>query len=191
MSIATMVRLAAQAEAGPPAPAEVPPRGPQPAGPVPAGEGVPAPAGEGAANPTIGGAAVTPQSNTSSRVQAALEAIAGYIPSEALALYIGALGAFQPSTDTAKWVVLGLGVLLVIGFAVWSALDRATRPATDKVAIVTVLAIISFVTYAAALPGSPFLSIHAQATVAAGYIAVLLSLVLPKIAVSARVAPQT
>jgi hypothetical protein len=182
-----MVRLAAQAEAGPPAPAAAP-AGP-PAGPRPAGAGAPAPA-PAADNPRIGAAPVSDASNTSSRAQAALEAIAGYIPSEALALYIAALGTFQPSTDTAKWVVLGLGVVLVIVFAGWSALDRATRPATDKIVIVTVLAIISFVTYAAALPGSPFLSIHAQATAAAGFVAILLSLVLPKIATTAKVAPQ-
>jgi hypothetical protein len=180
-----MVRLAAQAEAGPPAPAAAPAAGPRPAG---AGAPGPAPAAE---NPRIGAAPVSEASNTSSRVQAALEAVAGYIPSEALALYIAALGTFQPSTDTAKWVVLGLGVVLVIVFAASSALDRATRPAMDKVAIVTVLAIISFVTYAAALPGSPFLSIHAQATAVAGFVAIILSLLLPKIATSAKVAPQT
>jgi hypothetical protein len=183
MSIATMMRLAAQAEAGGPAP---PQRGPRPAG-GPIGQ----PPVEPGPAPEIGGAPISSGSNVSSRAQAALEAIAGYIPSEALALYIGALGAFQPATDASKWIVLGAGVALVILFAGWNAADRATRPAPRKIAVVVVLAVVSFVTYAAALPGSPFISVWAQAPVAAGYVAVALSVLLPRFAVLAKVAPQT
>jgi hypothetical protein len=188
MSIATMVRFASQAEAGPPAP---PPtrRGPQTAGGPPGAPDEPEGAPAAGSQPAIGGTAVSQQSNATSQAQAALEMIAGYIPSEALALYIGALAAFQPSTDTSKWIVLGIGIVFVIAFTAFSALDRETRPSTDKVVIVTALAIVSFVTYAAALPASPFLAISAQATVAAGFVAVILSLFLPRVARIAKVAP--
>jgi hypothetical protein len=177
MSIATMMRLAAQAEAGAPA-ADPARRGPQPAGPLPV------PAGA-----TIGGAPVSSTSNAGSKTQAALEAIAGYIPSEGLALYIAALGAIQPQSDGVRWLLLGLGVAVVILFATLAAFDRETRPAPAKIGLVTLLAVVSFVTYAAALPGSPFLAIHAQATVIAGVVALFLSYLMPRIAKAANLVP--
>jgi hypothetical protein len=177
MSIASMTRMASQAEA------ERQDRG------VARDDG-PQPAGGGPHAPAVGGSTVTSSSDAQSRAQASLEAIATYIPSEALALYLAALGAFQPASTTAKvfWLVVGLG--FVVALVLFGALDRKTRPPRDKTITVIVIGMIAFTVYAAALPASPFLELHAQASVAAGFIALVMATFLPRIAGLLGIAPE-
>jgi hypothetical protein len=180
MSIASMTRMASEAEAE----RQRHPRpGAPPVGPRPAAGGPPNP-------PAVGGSTVTSSSDPQSKAQASLEAIAAYIPSEAIALYLAALGAFQPSSLTSKvfWLVVGLG--FVAGLVVLGALDRKTRPPRDKTLIVIGIGLVSFTVYAAAIPGSPFLELHPQATIAAGFIALVMATFLPRIAGLLGVAPK-
>lgn len=177
MSIATMTRLAAEAAAGEAAAARE-----REGGPRPAGDQEPA-AG------SLGGAVVTARSDPRSAVQGALEAIAAYIPSEALAVYIAAIGILQPQGTTEPWVWLAIGLGLVVLFSVIGALDREVRTPIDKLVIVIVFGLLSFAAYAGALPGSPFLQLDARATAAAGVVALALSYALPKIARIVKVAP--
>lgn len=185
MSVATMTRLAVEAEAErvsarPPAlewgGPGVPPPAPQPPATQPG---------------TVSGAAITAASDPRSGTQAALEAIAAYIPSEALAVYIAALGLFQPGTAGDRWFWFVVGVALVIGFGALSAMDRVVRPSMRTFAVLTIMAVVSFATYAGALPASPFLALHPQATLGSGLVALILSAALPRIARIAGVAPRT
>jgi len=137
----------------------------------------------------VAGTELTSDSDARSPWQASLDAIAAYIPSEALAVYIAAIGAFQPASTDARWLWFGIGIVLVLAFGALSALDRQTRPGMQMFAIVMVLAVVSFATYAGALPGSPFLAFHPQATVASGIVALALSFALPRVARIVGVAP--
>jgi hypothetical protein len=198
MSIATMTRMASQAEAARKQPAGGQPgkAGPRAAGGAAAGGAAAggaaaggAAAGAGGTPPAVGGATVTSSSDPQSRAQASLEAIAAWIPSEALALYIAALGAFNPTTQTAGFVVLALGLGFVILFVAFSALDRKTRPPMDKTIIVAGIGLVSFTVYAAALPSSPFEAVFPQASVVAAFVALVMASILPRVAGLLGVAP--
>lgn len=174
MSIATMTRLASERA-----------RQDRPAGgPIPAG-------GEANTPPTVAGATMTAGSDPAGNVQKALDAIVGWIPSEALAVYIAALAVLPPKTTTESWVWFGLGIVAVIIFAVVAGLDRTTRPPISKLVIVTIVAVVSFATYAAAMPSSPFLSFDTRAVAAAGIVALLLSLLLPRLARILGISPES
>jgi hypothetical protein len=172
MSVASMARLAAQAGVQ-----ETERRQPRMAGDQP---------GPG----SVAGAVVTAQTDPTS-VQGALESIAAYIPSEALAVYIAAVGVFQPKGNVEPWFWLLVGIGAVVFFGWLAGMDRNVPTPRDKLMIVIVLALVSFVTYAGALPGSPFTVIDARATAAAGILALALSFALPRIARILKVAPTT
>lgn len=184
MSIATMTRLAAQATL------DERRRRPRAGGPEASGPQATA-TGTSATPGTLGGSIVTAATDPRSTVQAALETIAAYIPSEALAVYIAAIGVLQPASSVERWFWLGIGLLAVLVFAVLGALDREVRLPTDKLVIVIVLGVISFLAYAGALPDSPFLQFDVRATAVAGIVALALSLGLPRLARIVGVAPGT
>jgi hypothetical protein len=183
MSIATMTRLASQAtvlEGNAAAARQT--RGVTRGGPGAARDaGVPEP-------PEMTALATT-GSDPTTAIQSALEAIAGYIPSEALAIYITAVGILQPDSDTKRWFWLLVGMGVVVAFLALGALDRKVRAPINKTIIVGIFGLVSFAAYAGALPGSPFLQIDAQATAYAGIFALALSLVLPRLARILGVAP--
>lgn len=91
----------------------------------------------------------------------ALSLIVAYIPSEAIAVYIAALGILIPgSTATEEQVgrvrlvcfFAGLAVAIVIAFANFDATDLERREAYRRRAVVAVLAGVAFLIYAAATP---------------------------------------
>ena len=139
---------------------------------------------------SIGGSTVTSRSDPKSTVQTALDAIAAYFPSEALAVYVAALGIMQPASDGERWIWFLVGVLSVVLFTVLGGLDREVRVPWGRLVTVMLIALVSFSTYAASLPGTPFLSIHPQATAVAGVIAIIFSLALPRVARILRLAPE-
>lgn len=156
MSIASMTRLAVERES-PATPETSPP-------------------------PRARTATATSDSNPKTQVQTALEAIASYIPSEALALHVAVLGIFAPSAD-GRWAALAVGLGSVVLFYLLGFFDRE-KPGKIQTQfwVLLALALLSFTTYAAALPGTPFGDVHPDASKVAGAVAIGLSLALPRLA---------
>lgn len=182
MSVVTMVRLASQVEANDAVGTLAGPRRHLP--------DVGAPDDEANDRPAIGDVGVTPESNATSSVTTALETLAAFIPSEALATYIVGLSWFSPASRAEGWGLLLVGGLSVVCFSVVAGLDRTARPSPRKMATVVSLALVSFVVYAGALPESPFQELTDEATKLFGFAALILALLLPRIARILRVAPE-
>jgi amino acid transporter len=124
-------------------------------------------------------------------VQAALEAIAAYIPSEALAVYLPALGIFSPREAVGAWLVFGLGILVVLLFT-WLGLTKRRRKANAaKGRVVYSLGLIGFVLYAGALPGSPFEYLHDLAPKILAFLALVAAFVMPEIASRNGIQPRS
>jgi hypothetical protein len=173
MSVAAMTRLAVEAGADE-SPGEPPPVGTTPTGPA-------------APDRTT---RATSASDPTTRVQAALEAIAAYIPSEALAVYLPALGIFAPREALGAWLVFGLGVLVVLLFT-WLGLTKRQRKAKpSKGRVVYGLALTGFVLYAGALPGSPFDYLHDLAPKMLAFLALVAAFVMPEIAIRNGIRPR-
>ncbi len=94
-----------------------------------------------------------------------LKLIASYIPSEALVLHTGLLGALQPNSDQQRWLILGVAaaalVLLAIltGFSQWKVRKAAAMtPGKEAVRIVAgtlALGLVGLLLWAGAGPGNP------------------------------------
>ena len=91
----------------------------------------------------------------------ALGLITAYIPSEAIAVYLGALGILIPATTATEDQVarvrlicfaIGLLVALVIAFANLDSTGLEVREAYRRRIVVAVLAAVGFAIYAAATP---------------------------------------
>lgn len=91
----------------------------------------------------------------------ALSLIAAYIPSEAIAVYLAALGILAPTNQATpdqvariRLICFGAGLLvaIVIAFADFNSANLSTREAYRRRFFVAVLAGASFAVYSAATP---------------------------------------
>lgn len=122
------------------------------------------------------------------RLTGTLSKIAAYIPSEVIATYLALVGIINPTTRTSKWACFGVavGLLVALCYLGWelqrrNATTAAAKPTARHLIAVLALALISFVTYGMAIPGSAFDTLWAQATVYGGCAALVLSALLPSI----------
>lgn len=132
----------------------------------------------------------------------ALKSIAEWIPSEVLGIYIALLGLFTPTGD-GRWIIFLIGVALVpaMGLLNTAILNKQARELWQgepgsapqlggrKLGIVLGLMLLSFITYAWALPTTPFTDWVSDATIYGAAAAIILAPFLPKIAQMAGVKP--
>jgi hypothetical protein len=107
-------------------------------------------------------ASMTELANDSARAPSnALSLIVAYIPSEAIAVYIAALGILIPGAQATPEQVgrvrlvcffAGLAVAVVITFANFDAANLEVREAYRRRTVVAILAAVAFLIYAAATP---------------------------------------
>lgn len=123
----------------------------------------------------------------------ALNLITAYIPSEAIAVYIGALGILIPTAEaTADQVTrvrfacfaAGILIAILISFLNFDATGVEAREAFRRRIVVSVLAAFTFLVYAAATPS--FFYSNAFLTIAftqwAAVLALVVAVVLPYVA---------
>ncbi len=151
-------------------------------------------------SPQFATAAAAPPADT------ALERVTEWIPTEAVGIYIGLLGIFTPK-GAGRWVIFGIGAAAVLGFVLLNtsimnqrgarawANQGKPRPAPKlsrrRFWIVIALVGIAYLTWAWALPGSPFLDLTSDATRIGAAAGVVYAPFLPKIAKRFDVRPPT
>lgn len=96
-----------------------------------------------------------------STLQSAIRLVAGYIPSEAIVVYIAVLGILSPSQDATTdevtivriiAVVIGILVALGVAFVAFKGHQLTRREQRKREVIIGVIAAVAFVIYAAAMP---------------------------------------
>ena len=131
-----------------------------------------------------------------------LTAIADWMPSEAVAFYLGALGLFPPNNDPSKdevqrWVVFGAGSAVVFLLVSLNVLVRVKlngelhgRDAGKELAVLLVMSWVTFAVWAGAGPGNPLKPWWAEAEKAFLLVAGILLAVMPTIATLCGVSPD-
>lgn len=135
------------------------------------------------------GDAATPDST----LQSAIRLVAGYIPAEALVVYIAVLGILSPGTEATtedvtiiRIISLLIGIAVAVGtaFIAFKGKQLTRREQQRREVIVAILASVAFVIYAAAMP-----SFFVKATILtiplsqwAAILAVVTALAMPSIA---------
>ncbi len=128
-----------------------------------------------------------------STLQSAIRLVAGYIPAEAIVVYIAILGLLSPSADASSSDVMvirfisfliGIGVAVALAFVTFKGHSLTKREQRRREIIVAILASVSFAVYAATLPSFFF-----QATILtlpfsqwAAVLAIIVALFLPIVA---------
>lgn len=124
----------------------------------------------------------------SKQVTAAVDKVAAFIPSEVIGIYVAGLGIFSPVQQSRRWMVFGVGVLLV---PVFVGLGLTTRRRTRGMRprkplrpalILSLMGVCAFAVWAAALPETPFLALSNDARQFGGWGAVILAGLLPRLA---------
>jgi hypothetical protein len=137
---------------------------------------------------------------TKRTVDTAMEKIAAFIPSEVIAIYVAGFGILSPQSNSGKWSMFGVSLVLIPVFVLLNYLQQRKHAGTDQGArlkslrrtsvIVTLFAIVAFVAWAAALPGTPFLSVTPRATAYGGFCVVILALIMYRLADLLDVVPK-
>ena len=137
---------------------------------------------------------------TRSNVNTALSAVATFIPSEVLALYMALLGLVIGTSEArqygTKWSLFALGILLCL-FAVFDGYMTARKahaddaeanppPDTSRFVKIAVFAVVAFTIYAMAIPDTPFEQLagrlNLNLNLVGGVLALLAAFVLPTVA---------
>lgn len=96
-----------------------------------------------------------------STLQSAIRLVAGYIPAEAIAVYIAVLGILNPATEATTdevttirviSVLIGIVVAVSLAFVTFKGKQLTRSEQRRRQVIVAVMAAVSFVVYAAAMP---------------------------------------
>ena len=118
-------------------------------------------------------------------LDSAMEKVTSFIPSEVIGIYVAGLGILTPVSDRGKWLIFFIASALVPIF-IWlnwlrekkhAAQDTTVLP-TKSVIVLIVLGEVAFTAWAAALPGTPFLSLTEYAMKVGGLSVVILAAVL-------------
>lgn len=142
--------------------------------------------------PPVGAAgAATAKRKSDAVPQSALEQITAFIPSDALGIYIAGNSIIDPHSGAGKWAIFGV-VGCLIPLFVW-----LTRISVGKQADVagldtwlgrrrgfwlSLFGIVAYAAWVAAMPSSPFATIHEKAAQVGAWVAVILSCLLPLLA---------
>jgi hypothetical protein len=144
------------------------------------------------ASPGFQAASATPE------VASALEKITTWIPTEVIAIYVGLLGIFTPTSSGGKWVIFAIAAALVPAFVIlnaaliskrgkekWKAEGKQGDPpkfSWAKASKLVALAAIAYVAWTFALPDSPWLDLTSKAPQIGGAAVLILSLFMSKVA---------
>ena len=122
-------------------------------------------------------------------VKKELARITAFVPTEAVATYVGILGITTPNSDKGRWILLGViaGLALFLCWFYW----KTAKTALPKKALgwSAVFALIGLAAWAAALPSSPFFSIDGYTTTFGGIAVLVAAPIIPRLAVLLNVAP--
>ena len=139
-------------------------------------------------------------------VQSALEKLTQWIPSEAVTTYITLVGLLALSDSTGRWILFGVGVLVVVAFVAintalvnkegkekWKEEERdgpAPKLGRKRFVTLLVVAVVCFTIWALAIPATPFLSLTDQATRIGGGLVILTAAFMPKLSKLLGLQPQ-
>ncbi|GAA3218257.1 hypothetical protein [Actinocorallia longicatena] len=121
----------------------------------------------------------------------ALSKVAAFIPTEAVAVYLALVAFFNPDGDVMRWVVFGIGVVLVPVFYFLAYMNRrravgadggAPEPSLRVTLLLLVFALLAFVAWAAAMPNNPFEQFTDEATKFGGGAIIVLGVLMPQAA---------
>jgi hypothetical protein len=111
-----------------------------------------------------------------------------------IGIYVAGFGILSPNSDGGKWWIFGVCFVLVPVFIALSYLERERRSNTKlssrSVSILLIFGLLAFVAWAAALPGTPFLTISPRATAIGGWSVIILAAVMYKVADLLGVVPK-
>jgi hypothetical protein len=124
-------------------------------------------------------------------LKTALARITGYVPTEAVASYVAALGILTPNSSGGRWALF-LAIAALAAFLVfyyWKTTAADPKPGKTALYWQLVFALGGLAAWAAALPSSPFLSIHNYSAALGGLIIVIVSPAVPLLANLVHVSP--
>jgi hypothetical protein len=138
-------------------------------------------------------------------VKSAIETVTQWIPTEAVGIYIAAVGIFAPEHMSGRWLLFGLGFALVVlftviniaivnkrGAAAWKAKGKVGSPPElegNRAFALFAISALSYVVWTCALPDTPFLDITGQATLIGGFAALVVAALVPKLAELLNLSP--
>jgi hypothetical protein len=136
---------------------------------------------------TVVGESVPPAMPKATDVtDSAMQKVLTFVPAEIIGLYIAGVGVFAPKTEPGRWQLFGVCVALIFLLMVldYFISRKGNKPVPNwwRFLVLLALAVVGFTTWAAALPDTPFLVVDARATLAAGFIAPILAIAMPRIA---------
>jgi hypothetical protein len=132
-------------------------------------------------------------------VKSAIERVTQWVPTEVVGIYVALLGLFAPASVDGRWELLGAGVILTVVFLLLNAAlvhkrgvkkweddgKQGERPpglAPWRLGVLLVLSLVAFLSWACALPATPFLDWWSDATTLGGAAVLILAPFLPEIA---------
>jgi hypothetical protein len=128
-----------------------------------------------------------------SQVTIAMEKIAAFVPTEVIALYVTGLGIFAPTSAEGKWSIFFICALLipaVMGIGYWENQKKGLPAPGGRIfGLLLAMAVVAFCAWASAMPNTPFLEFGDRATLVGGFVVLILSLLMPRIAVLLGAAP--
>jgi amino acid transporter len=115
-----------------------------------------------------------------------MEKISAFIPSEVIGICVAGCGILSPQQDSEKWWIFAISMALIPIFMLLNFIGQRKKgnlTVSTRISLVLILfALVAFVAWAAALPGTPFLSLTPRATAIGGWAVVILALVMYKVA---------
>ena len=124
-----------------------------------------------------------------------MQKIAAFIPSEIIGIYVAGLGIFSPDTDYAKWLLFGICIVL-IPIIMWLDFLVQKKKEADKLSgkikfVLLIFALVAYVAWTAAMPGTPFLSFNENATLFGGFAVIILAVVMYRAAEVLDIVPAS
>jgi hypothetical protein len=119
-------------------------------------------------------------------VDSALERITAFIPADVIGLYVSGIAIFSPLSAVGKWWIFFVCLAFIPVVMLISYLQRKKRglptPQYKVLLLLLVFAGVGFATWAAAMPETPFLSLHTAANKIGGFLVIPLAFVMYGIA---------
>jgi hypothetical protein len=143
---------------------------------------------------TRGGDQPTTSDSTKKSVDSAMEKISSFIPSEVIGVYVAGFGIFSPESSAGKWWIFGICALLVPVFIALNYIQQRSHsddfPSVRIAFILLFFGLVAFIAWAAAMPGTPFLSLTPIATAIGGWAVLILAGIMHKVADILGVVPK-
>jgi hypothetical protein len=132
--------------------------------------------------------------STKKSIDSAMEKISSFIPSEVIGIYVAGFGIFSPESSAGKWWIFGICALLVPVFIALNYMQQRSpsddAPSARIALIILFFGLVAFIAWAAALPGTPFLSLTPIATAVGGWAVLILAGIMYKVADILEIVPK-